>query len=189
MPVSTATLRRIAFIVVVALASGIAWLASWQVAQAVLGFTRTEDGIMLVYVPAGIRLMILLIGGLWGALGIALAFPVVLLQVYPNATWAETFIYSAIAGLVPWAAVYGTCRVAGITREFGRLRAIHLPLLAFAVSLAAGLANTAALTWFGRIQADRFLQYTAGMTVGDFLGCFAVILLVRLFVIGRGKRD
>lgn len=189
MPVSTSTLRRTAFIVVVALASGLVWLASWQVAQAALGFTQTHDGITLVYVPAGIQLMILLIAGLWGALGIALAFPLAVMQVFPNATLAETFVYSAISGLVPWAAVYATSKAAGITREFGRLRAIHLPLLAFAVSVAGALAGTAALTWFGRIAPDKFLKYSVGTTVGDFLGCFAVILLVRLFMIGRRKRD
>ena len=187
MPVLKATLRRLAFIAVVALVSGVAWLASWQVAQAAFGFTQIESVVTLVYVPAGIRLVILLIAGVWGVLGIALVYPFALLQVFPDCSWPEVCLYSAIAGFVPWAALYATCRIAGITRNLGSLRAIHLPLLAIAVSISGALAFMAALTAFGRFPASKFLEYAAGMTAGDFLGCFAVVLLVRLVVITSRK--
>ena len=183
LPVFKATLRRLAFIAVVTFVSGLAWLASWNVAQAAFGFTQVEGGVTLVYLPAGFRLVILLVAGVWGALGIALAFPIIVFQVLQDSSWEEAAIYSVLAGFVPWLALYATCRVAGITRDLASLRAIHLPLLAFIVSIAGALAATAAMTWFGRFPADRFLQYAAGMTAGDFLGCFVVVLLVRLFVL------
>lgn len=187
MPNSRATLRRLAFIAVVAVASGIFWLATWQVAQAAFSFAQTESGITLIYIPAGVRLVILLIAGVWSALGIALVFPVVLLQVFPGISWQEIAVYSIIAGFVPWATVDAFCRIAGITRDLGSLRRIHLPLLAFVVSVTGALAYTAALTAFGRFPASSFLQHATAMTAGDFVGCFAVILLVRLVVAIRKK--
>lgn len=188
MPFSISLLRRFAFIFVVAAASGIVWLAVWQGAQSILGFTQLDDGITLVYIPAGVRLVILLISGIWGALGIALAFPLALLQVYPDVSWPEALAYSAIAGFVPYATVAGVCRAANVSHDLGSLRSIHLPLLAIAVSVTGALAYTAALTLFGRLDADTFLANLSAMTAGDFLGCFAVVLLVRLVVIGLNRR-
>ena len=173
------------FIGVVALASGIVWLASWQVAQPLLAFTQVKTGITLLYIPAGIRLVILLISGLWGAVGIVLAFPFALLQQFPNASWPEIIVYSCIAGVIPYGAIQWTCRTAKVSRDLGSLRAIHLPLLAATVSIAGALAYSLALVAFGRFEAVALPQDFTAMAAGDFLGCFAVVLLVRLGLAGR----
>ena len=177
---SSPTFRRLSFIGLVALASGIVWLASWQLAQPLLHFIQVKAGITLLYIPAGIRLVILLISGLWGALGIVLAFPFALVQQFPNATWLEIFVYSCIAGIVPYGTVLWTCQTAKVSRDLGSLRAIHLPLLAATVSVTGALAYSLALMAFGRFERGTFLQDFTAMAAGDFLGCFAVVLLVRL---------
>lgn len=182
------SLRRLIFIVVVAFASGAVWLVSWQVAQPLLHFTQIRDGITLLYIPAGIRLVILLISGFWGAFGIILAFPFALLQQFPNVTWPEIIVYSCIAGIVPYATVMWTCRTAKISRDLSSLRAIHLPLLAATVSLTGALAFSLALVLFGRFEAIGFLGDFTAMAAGDFLGCFAVVLLVRVILAGRKNR-
>lgn len=188
MPSSSASLRRLAFVLLVLVASGLIWLAFWQASQSVLGVTQLQNGITLVYVPAGVRLVILLISGIWGALGIALAFPFALLQVYPDASWKEALTYSAIAGFVPYGTVYTVCRATKVTRDLGSLRSIHLPLLAVAVSVAGALAYTGALTAFGRLNPGMLFQNFTAMMAGDFLGCFTVVLLVRLVIMGGKKR-
>lgn len=181
-------LRRFAFIGVVALASGMVWLACWQIAQALLHFTQLKAGITLLYIPAGIRLVILLISGLWGAFGIILAFPFALLQQFPDASWPEIIVYSLIAGIVPYGTILWTCRSAKVSRDLSSLRSIHLPLLASTVSVAGALAYSLALVMFGRFEAGAFLHDFSGMAAGDFLGCFAVVLMVRLALAGRKTR-
>lgn len=172
----------------VALASGALWLAFWEVSQSLLHFTQTGNGITLLYIPAGVRLVILLISGIWGAFGIALAFPLAILQVYPDASWKEALVYSAVAGFVPWATVSAVCRAAGVSRDLASLRSFHLPLLAAAVSVMGALSYTGALTLFGRLEPERVLQNLTAMTAGDFLGCFAVVLLVRAVITGGKQR-
>ncbi|WP_374333106.1 hypothetical protein [Aestuariivirga sp.] len=172
----------------VILTSGVVWLSSWQVAQSVLEFTEWRTSITLVYIPAGIRLVILLVSGLWGALGIALAFPLALLQVFSDVAWPEILAYSAIAGFVPYATVLAICRVAGISRDLGTLRSIHLPLLAAAVSVTGAFAYAGALVAFGRFNAESFLPDATAMAAGDFLGCFGVVALARLLIAWRRKR-
>lgn len=164
------------------------WLAFWQASQSTMTFTQLSSGITLIYVPAGVRLVILLISGIWGAVGIALAFPLAMLQVYPDASWQEILAYAAIAGFVPYATVYTVCRAANVSRDLRTLRAFHLPLLAAAVSVTGALAYTGALTAFGRLDAGLLLQNFTAMTAGDFLGCFAVVLLVRVIITGGKQR-
>lgn len=186
-PLPTPT-RRLVFKAAVILISALVWLACWQIGQRLLDFTVLSNGITLVYVPAGVRLVILLISGIWGAIGIAVAFPLALLQVFPDISWPEALAYSAIAGFIPYVTVLAVCRMARISRDLSTLRSIHLPLLAAAVSVTGGLSYTAALVGFGRFDAARFLPDVTAMTAGDFLGCFAVIALVRLVIIGQRKR-
>lgn len=181
-------LRRVLFLALVAVASGLAWLALWEVFQHLLGFTKIRSGITLVYVPAGIRLVILLVSGLWGALGIALAFPFAVMQEFPGVSWQEMLVYSLVAGFIPYATVLWVCRAVRVSRDLGSLRSIHLPLLAAAVSVFGALSYTAALVAFGRFEARNFLQDFTAMAAGDFLGCFAVIVLVRLSLSGRKGR-
>ena len=188
MPTSSSSLRRLVFLIFVAAASGLLWLAFWEASQSILGFTQLGNGITLLYVPAGIRLVILLISGIWGALGIAMAFPFAMLQVYPDASLQEALVYSVIAGFVPWIAVWAVCRAAKVSRDLGSLRSIHLPLLAAAVSIAGALAYAGALTAYGRLEPNLLLQNVTAMSAGDFLGCFAVVLLVRAVIAGGKQR-
>jgi hypothetical protein len=179
--------RRLVFKAAVILITAIVWLACWQVAQAVFQFAVLRNDISLVYIPAGIRLVILLISGIWGAIGIALAFPFALLQVFPHVSWDEALTYSAIAGFIPYATILGFCRTARISHDLSTLRPIHLPVLSAAVSVTGGVAYTAALAAFGRFDPAQFLPDASAMVAGDFLGCFAVILLARLVIARRRK--
>jgi hypothetical protein len=44
------------------------------------------------------------------------------------------------------------------------------------------------LTAYGRLDSAMLLQNLTAMTAGDFLGCFAVVLLVRLVIASRKQR-
>lgn len=185
MPIFRAGRMRVAFTLLVAVASGLVWIVAWQISSAAFGFTVMNSGVSLVYVPAGVRLAILLIAGLAGAAGIAVVFPLALLQVFGGLSLAEVASYSAIAGFVPYIAVAGVCRAFGIAPDLRRLRSIHLPIIAAAVSLAGAFAYTGALVAFGRFPSDRFFIDVTAMAAGDFLGCFAVVALLRLALQGR----
>lgn len=180
-------LRRVVFIIAVILLSGTIWIAGWQVAHTLFAFTEIDRSITLLYLPAGIRLVILLIASLWGAIGIALAFPLAALQTFPDATLLEITTYSLIAGFIPYATVMGFCRLSGVSRDLATLRPIHLPLLSAAVSVTGALAYASALTAFGRFEESHFLSDATALAAGDFLGCFAVVGLVRMLILWRRK--
>lgn len=176
--------RRLFTLAALTILSGLLWLASWEASHSVLGFTALPSGTMLVYLPAGVRLAVLLVTGLFGAIGVALAFPVALFQLFSNVSPAETIAYSALAGFLPYAALLTTCRLTGISRDLKSLRPAHLPLLAGSVSVVTALGATIALAAFGRVAPGQGLAHFSAMAAGDFLGCFAVVLIVRLAIAG-----
>lgn len=165
------------------LVSGGLWISGWLVSQHVMGFAALASGISLIYLPAGVRLAILLMAGVWGAVGISLVFPLALTQVIGDASLSEVAVYSLVGGFAPYAAVVLVRRIAGVGKNLQSLRAGHLPLLAAAVSISSALAFNLAFAAFGRMPEGTFLSGFTAMAAGDFFGCLAVVVLVRAGIV------
>ena len=162
------------------LASAALWIVSGFANTYLLSFGSFAAGIDLVYLPAGVRLLIVLLFGIWGALGIALANPVLYLTHFESGSTLEIIVNSLICGFAPFFTVKVFCRAASIQASLMELRPIHLPLLALAVSIVTPLLLNLYFVVTGLKQwVDLTVNMTA-MIAGDFLGCLLVIALVRL---------
>lgn len=162
--------------------SGIIWLATGFLNKAVMSATSVTTGIELVYLPAGFRLLIILIFGAWGAAGIFLTNPLLFLSFFGAASPLEIIVNSAIGAFVPLLAVRACARFCGIDPSLARLRPVHLPILALAVSIATPLMFNLQFAAFGREAGHAFIENVAAMSFGDFLGCFLVIAVARLLI-------
>lgn len=156
------------------------WVGSSAANRYFLSFAGFAPGIDLIYLPAGVRLLIVLLFGVWGALGISLVNPLLYFVEFGTGSTTQVIVNSLICGFAPFLTVKAFCRLAGIQASLLQLKPIHLPLLALAVSIvtpallylyfeAAGLNNTSGFR----------LNFTA-MATGDFLGCLLLIVLVRI---------
>ena len=63
--------------------------------------STTPPGIDLIYLPAGVRLLIVLAFGVWGAIGIALSNPLLFITAFGQQSMSELVVNSLIAGFVP----------------------------------------------------------------------------------------
>ena len=144
-----------------------------------LTFLEHTDRIHMLYMPAGIRLAIVLIFGVWGALGIALATPLLLLMEYGGYSPALLILHALISGFVALLTVRAVQYLAGIDRNLGNLKPLHLPYLAFAVSATISLAYTIKFHLTGEVHDHEFLPCLAGMMLGEFTGCMAVLITLR----------
>jgi len=144
-----------------------------------LTFLEHTDRIHMLYLPAGIRLAIVLIFGVWGALGIALATPLILLMEYGGYSPALLILHALISGFVALLTVRAVQYLAGIDPSLGNLKPLHLPSLALAVSATVSLAFTIKFHVKGEVQDHEFLPCLAGMMLGDFTGCMAVLIILR----------
>ena len=165
------------------LVSGIVWLGVSLLNSVLMASTAVTTGIALVYLPAGFRLLIILLFGFWGALGIFLTNPILFIDYFGSASIAELVINAGIAAFVPYIVVNICVRYFGISSSLTELKPIHLPVLALAVSLTTPLAFNNLFLLAGREPPELFLTNFSAMAFGDFVGCLLVIGIVRLLIV------
>lgn len=159
--------------------SGLLWCVSWVANMYVMEATHVAPGIDLVFLPAGFRLLIVIVFGVWGALGIALADPLMFVLEFHSGDLREVILSAVVSGFAPFLAVKAFFRVAGIERSLTQLKPIHLPLLALTVSVVTPFLFNVLFVIMGRQTAAAFLPNFTAMMTGDFLGCLIVSVLAR----------
>ena len=160
------------------LVSGGLWAAFITFNYAFFDFAKFSTGIGFIFIPAGVRLGLILVFGRWGAWGIALFNPLVFGDEFHARSPMEIALISAIAGFAPYLAVRISYRLLKIGRNLEELLPIHLPVISLIAAVISAVANNLAFTLLGYQGDDRWMVNTAMMALGDFSGCFVVLLLM-----------
>ena len=166
--------------------SALIWSGVWLANKYLMASTNVAPGIDLVFLPAGFRLLLVVVFGIWGALGIFLADPFLFLVEFQNGSPFNVLVNALISGFAPYLTVLAFCRLAGIQGSLAQFRPVHLPLLALAVSVVTPLCFNLHFLLIGRTPPSAFLHNFTAMMTGDFLGCLLVSVLARLgLAVGR----
>jgi len=160
--------------------SGFIWCGVWLANMYLMSGTKFAPGIDLVFLPAGFRLLIVIVFGVWGALGIFLTDPLMYMIEFGRTGIHDMLINALISGFAPYFTVKAFSRMVGIEGSLIQLRPIHLPLLALAVSVVTPLLFNLHFLLTGRTPPAAFLPNFTAMAMGDFLGCLIVSVLARL---------
>lgn len=163
-------------------ASAVLWPVSWHLNAMFFASAAYTTGISLVYFPAGVRLAIVLLFGIWGAIGIAVSNPFLFLSTFGEQGPGEIVVNSLIAGFVPLLVARGVQRALGVDHSLSNLRPLHLPLLALAVSIATPLALNLQFAAQGLKPVGEMWSNMSAMMLGDFLGCMVALVAVRLLI-------
>ena len=168
------------------------WIALWALNHYLTRGLQVTNGISLVYFPAGYSLLVVLLFGFWGALGIFLFNPLLFLAEFTNGSTLDVLVTSAISGFSPLVVISLCRRAIGIESSLAGLSALHLPILALAVSLTTPLLFNAFYGISGLHPMESFWRDYIAMASGDFLGCAVVIGLIRIIIaavrIGTGTQ-
>jgi hypothetical protein len=162
--------------------SGILWFGFSTFNKEVLSATNFSTGVELVYLPAGIRLILVLIFGIWGAIGIAFANLFLVTMNIGHQSPEAIVINSVIAGFVPLLALRAVQRLLGVDHDLSSLRPIHLPLLALAVSVTTPVAFNIQFVALGVTQVSYLFENLSAMMLGDFLGCLVALAVLRVIL-------
>lgn len=158
------------------------WLVVSFLAKELLAFSHFADGIDLVYLPSGIRLLLLMIFGIWAAIGISIANAIAFLREFGAGSPIEIIVNSLVVGFSPFAALVAARNWLKIDSNLTTLKPLHLPVLALAASIASPFCLNVAFVVFGRKPIGEFLQNVSAMALGDFCGILLVIALVFLAI-------
>jgi hypothetical protein len=135
-----------------------------------------STGVSWVFLPSGLRLLLVLMFAGSGAVGVVLGSLVVGLDrpMGPEVTLAA----AVISGLSPWLARWICLRTMQIQSDLRELNALRLLQMALVFSTVSAVLHQALYTGTG--LSPSFLEGTAVMAIGDLLGTMVVLYAVKL---------
>jgi hypothetical protein len=143
-------------------------------------FIEAAPGVSWIYLPAGLRLFLVLIFGLSGAIGIALSS--VIITFYRDlGTNVITIVgIGLISGFAPYLARYLVMRNLKIDADLGNL---NIQIIFLCILIFATLSSTLHQAWFELMGLESgSLKNTFIMFFGDILGSLLLISITKLAI-------
>ena len=149
-----------------------------------LGVFDFVQGVSLFFIPAGIKMLAIVVGGIWGIGGVFVSS----LLLTPL-VWGDHGFFSAFVAQVVWAGVpYGVYqwlrRQLHIDDMLQSANGAHIVLMAVATSFASSLADRSYRLLTGDIHGDIFNVSVWAMLLGDIGG---IVLTLALIAFGVQK--
>lgn len=139
-----------------------------------------------IYLPAGIKVLSVLIFGWLAAIGIGLAVFIRLFMFQPEQPWYAWFMVAVVGSVVLVLAVNLTLRGLGVARDLHNLKYHDVVTLALFASLAHGFSYTYAIFAIHNYNFDNFMQESMIIVIGGFFGNMLVIGVLT-FAIQRSR--
>jgi hypothetical protein len=160
-----------------AVTSGILFSLSFRLNQYFDEQFVYSAGISLLFLPAGVKLLAVLVGRLPAILGLLVVGIYLGVGIWPDKSMAS-IVYFAIVSLMTYpVAAFGLMRVLHIRHDLSNLRYHHIVLLSLAASVLNGVVHNWLYWSQGVTASEELWQKSAAMAMGDFMGCFVVVAL------------
>lgn len=160
-----------------ALLSFVAYWASFRINALITPWTEYGPGVSLVFIPAGVKLVALLVAGGWGLLGLAGAALWMAAEVWVQSGVGELVGNIAVWLGVPFVVVELMLRLLGIQRDLSNLTFWPLLMIGTAATAASSFASSAyAVGFHGRQEAD-WMGSALAMLLGDIVGAGLVVIV------------
>lgn len=162
-----------------ALAAGIAHFLTFKLNQHFDDWMLYSQGISLLFLPAGIRHLAILLADGWGALGCFVSLLFLASGFWVGLPTGLLVLYSAISTAATWLGIVLSLRLLGIDRGLGQLKFIHLPVIDLITTTLHGFTTNAFFILAG-MKSDHLTRNALAMMFGDFAGSFTVLTLLWL---------
>lgn len=172
---------------VIAVVSGVFYLLTYRINELFDAWALYAQGINLIFLPAGIKHLAILLGGKWGALGCLCALFVLANEFWSGQPIQQIALYSLISTASTWAVIVFSLRVLGIGADLKNLKFIHLPIIDLITTSVHGFTTNAYFIMAG-MKSENFVQNALAMMFGDFAGSFILLTLLWLALLMWKKR-
>lgn len=134
-----------------------------------------------IYLPAGIKVLSVLIFGWMAAIGIGLAVFIRLVIFQPEQAWHVWLTVAVVGSLVLILAVNLTLKGLGIARDLHNLKYRDVVTLALFASIAHGFSYTYVIFVIHNYAFDNFIRESMIIVMGGFFGNMLVIGVLTYF--------
>ena len=161
------------------LISALTWTAARIINNEILfKWTEVADYRHWVFVPAGIKLVLVMLFGWRGALGVMLGLSIYLPHTLPILALPQVLLLAVSLAFAPLVAVHIFSRWTGLVRPWLGLEGYHLPGLVLLSAVLCALPFHGMLLAFGVEHWEDSASQMSIMVIGDFLGAGILMLLV-----------
>ncbi|MEY4726321.1 MAG: hypothetical protein RLZ36_948 [Pseudomonadota bacterium] len=162
---------------VTAAASGLLFSLSFRLNQFFDAQFVYAAGISLLFLPAGVKLLAVLVGRLPAILGLLVVGIYLGAGIWPDKPMSS-IVYFAVVSLMTYPiAAFGLMHLLHIQRDLSNLRYHHIVWLSLAASVLNGVVHNWLYWTQGVTASEELWQKSAAMALGDFMGCFVVVAL------------
>lgn len=155
-----------------AMASGLLFSLSFRVNQYFDAQFVYAAGISLLFLPAGVKLLAVLVGRLSAILGLLVVGIYLGAGIWPDQPMSS-IVYFAVVSLMTYPiAAFGLMRLLRIHKDLSNLRYHHIVWLSLAASVLNGVVHNWLYWTQGVTASEELWQKSAAMALGDFMGCF-----------------
>lgn len=165
-----------------ALSAGIVFWLSFRLNQLFDDYFLYASGMSLLFLPAGVKLLFVLIGRGPALLGLLIAGVYLGLEIWPDKPIWPVINFAIISLLTYAVSAYSVMRIMGIHRDLINLRYWHIVLLSLAASVTNGIVHNVVYVIEDVTAPEEVWTMAHAMAVGDFMGCFVVLMLFQLAV-------
>lgn len=157
------------------------YLTFWVQVHWLQGFDFVQ-GVSLLFLPAGIKMLSIVVGGAWGIGGVFVTS-----MLLSHVVWGDHgFMYALLSQIIWAGAPYITYQI--LKRQLHiddmllSLKGSHIALIAVAISVTSSLADRSFRYAAGQVQENMFNTSVWAMVLGDVGGIVLVLSLAALMV-------
>lgn len=163
------------------------WVTSVLINNRLFAGASHAPGIDVIFIPSGVRLIAIMIGGIWAATGISLGSVYLTGPEFGLADPLTIMGISAWSGFAPFVSLVITMRLMGVSFSLQRLAPAHLPVISLGVAVGSSLLHNLLFSILGLQPWSAFGANCLAMATGDFVGMLLAVALIYVFLRLFGK--
>ena len=163
--------------VATAATSGLLFILSFRLNQFFDDLFVYSAGISLLFLPAGVKLLAVLVGRLPAILGLLIVGIYLGADIWPEKSMSA-IVYFAFVSLMTYPlAAFSMMRWLHIRQDLSNLRYHHIVWLSLAASMLNGVVHNLLCLTQDVTAREELWRKSAAMALGDFMGCFVMVAL------------
>lgn len=163
--------------IAIAVISGILFSLSFRLNQFFDAQFVYSAGISLLFLPAGVKLLAVLVGRLPAIVGIMVVSVYLGAGIWPDKAMTAVVYFAFVSLMTYPIAVFGVMHVFRIHKDLTNLRYHHIVWLSLAASVLNGVVHNLLYLAQDVTASEELWRKSAAMALGDFMGCFVVVAL------------
>lgn len=166
--------------VAVAVAAFLLFTGSYKANEYFDTFMLFLPGVSLIFIPAGVKLLCLLVGGVPALVGLFASSLYLNILLWSDLSFTSAFYFAVIGVGSYGAAVFIVMRYYQIKQDLSNLNYWHIIVLSVAASLLNGFGQNFLYFTQGVTASGELFSKSTAMVFGDFLGCFLIVMLFNI---------